>query len=102
MAFIKFTGNTPFVPCPKSEPKVKDKAKPIKKLSVKREKQNKEYLILRKVYLEKFPKCEIQLPCCTFKAVEIHHENGRIGSLLTDVSNFLSTCRACHNFIHTK
>lgn len=97
---------------PKNEPKQisfpkpikaeKKAKKPIKKLSVKREKQNKEYLILRKAYLEKFPKCEIQLPCCTFKAIEIHHENGRIGSLLTDVNNFLSTCRACHNVIHTK
>lgn len=102
MAFIKFTGNTPFNPQPKSVPKVKEKAKPIKKLSVKREKQNKEYLTLRKVYLENKPLCEVKLKGCTKVSTEIHHAEKRIGFRLTDVLNFVAICRNCHLIVENQ
>ena len=80
----------------------KSKSKPIKKFSEKREKQNKEYLILRKIYLENYPLCEVKLKGCTNASTEIHHSLGRIGKLLTDVNHFVSICRNCHNLIHNR
>ena len=74
----------------------KKKKTPIKKNSVKREKQNKEYLVLRIVYLENNPNCVVKLKGCTSKATEIHHAQKRTGFRLTDVANFVAICRNCH------
>ena len=69
----------------------------IRKLSKKREAQNREYLGLRKGYFYNNPLCEVKL--CDNLATEIHHKKGRIGKLLTDVGNFLAVCRECHTKI---
>lgn len=95
MGFVKATYKT-FRPDPKPEPIEKKKPKPIKKLSVKRGKQNKEYLTLRKVYLENNPNCAVKFKGCTGAATEIHHAEKRIGYRLTDVLNFVAICRNCH------
>ncbi len=71
----------------------------MRKLSVKREKQNKEYLKLRNVFLEENPICQAKLKGCTNEATECHHKKGRIGLLLTDLNNFLSVCHSCHSWI---
>lgn len=46
----------------KTKPKEK---KPLKKVSEKRKVENKEYTILRKVYLESHPLCEVKFEGCT-------------------------------------
>lgn len=95
MAFVKLTCNT-FRPDPKPVKVEKKKAKPIKKLSVKRSTENKIYLTLRKVYLENNPMCAVQLTDCTKVATEIHHSKKRTGFRLNDVLNFVAICRNCH------
>jgi 5-methylcytosine-specific restriction endonuclease McrA len=86
---------------PKPEKKEKDKKrKKIRPLSVKRAEQNKEYLLLRKLYLQEHNYCEMKLPGCTNLANDLHHKNGRTGNLLTDISNFMAVCRSCHSKHH--
>lgn len=89
-----------FRPDPKPEKVEKKKVYKIKPLSDKRAIQNKAYLTLRKVYLDNNPACQINGVGCSKKAVEIHHDKGRIGKLLTDVNHFVAICRNCHNNIH--
>lgn len=69
-------------------------ATPVNKVSPKRAEQNKEYLKLRKEYLDLYPVCEV--PECNLKAVDIHHQRGRSGDMLTNVSYFMAVCRKHH------
>lgn len=71
--------------------------KPIRRVSVKRMAQLKEYYILRNDYLAEHRRCEL---CGIAQAQDIHHRAGRVGSKLNDVSLFLAVCRPCHDFIH--
>jgi hypothetical protein len=89
----------------KSYPKVskpqENGNKPIKglrKVSLKRGKENREYLKLRQLFLTANPKCQV---CREKKAVDVHHKRGRIGQLLTDIKHFLAVCRGCHTRIET-
>ncbi len=69
----------------------------IRKRSLKRAAQEREYAKLRKVYLFTHPTCEVG--GCGCQATEIHHRKGRIGDLLTDETYFLAVCRSHHNYI---
>ena len=42
------------------------------------------------------------IPClvCGAKAVDIHHINGRTGSLMNDPCNLIALCRNCHIRAH--
>lgn len=86
----------------KPEKVEKKKPKPIKKNSVKRAEQNKEYLVLREVYLSNNPNCSVKLKGCTSKATEIHHAKKRTGYRLTDVANFVAICRSCHILVENQ
>jgi predicted metal-binding protein len=79
-------------------PPEKKKPKPIAKNSKKRLKENMEYSKIREAYLKDFPVCEVLN--CLNRATEIHHMQGRIGALLTDVNHFLAVCESCHKYIH--
>lgn len=68
----------------------------MRNMSLKRAKQNREYLKLREKYLNENPTCEINVDGCTIDATEIHHAKGRIGYLLTEIEFFKATCRKCH------
>jgi hypothetical protein len=70
---------------------------PIKKVSQKRNLENKNYTKVRKVFLESLIFCQVK--GCKGLATEVHHKKGRIGKLLTDISYFLGVCRECHNKI---
>jgi len=85
-----------FRPDPKPEPKAKKVPKRIKPLSDKRRIQNDVYLKLRKMYLDTHSLCDVRLIGCTHYATEIHHAEGRTGSLLTDITHFVAICRNCH------
>lgn len=71
----------------------------IAPLSKKRQKQDRVYQTLRKVYLENHQLCKAQLGGCTGNSTEIHHKKGRTEQLLTDIQYFLPVCRNCHDFI---
>ena len=76
------------------------KSNPVKKISNKSNRRKIEediYKDLRKVFLNKNPKCERNN---THKATEVHHKNGRNGTRLNDVSEFMAVCRDCHRYIH--
>ena len=84
--------------------KAKKSAKPkrqakIKPLSDKRAKRNREYLKLRKSFLETFPECQAKLSGCTHEATQVHHKCGRIESLLNDTTYWLAVCHSCHTWI---
>lgn len=67
--------------------------------SLKRQKQEREYKIVKAAYLEEHPYCEAEWMCHGLLAVEIHHKKGRIGDLLCDKKYFLAVCRMCHDRI---
>jgi len=76
--------------------------KPISKVSVKQLERLKEYKKVRDAYMKEHPICEAQLDHCTGKSTDLHHGRGRIGSLLTDVSNFHALCSYCHHVVETR
>lgn len=78
----------------------KRKPKPLRKVSVKRVTENKEYTKVREAYLKVFPVCEVYN--CNNKSDQIHHKKGRIGELLTDINFFMAVCDTCHKYIETR
>jgi hypothetical protein len=74
------------------------KRTPLKRMSPKRKKQYKAYLILKSVLLRKYPYC--QVGTCMNKATQLHHKKGRTGELLTDERWVLPICSSCHSWIH--
>jgi len=89
-----------FRPDPKPEKKPKKSLVRIKPLSTKRAQQNKEYMPLRNKFLEENPICQMQFDGCTHNSTQVHHDQGRIGKLLTDVSTFVACCFNCHRLHH--
>lgn len=73
------------------------KNKGIKKVSEKRKIENKVYLDLRKIYLNK-PENKI-CPITGEKTTEIHHKKGRIGDLLNDTRFWMAVSRKGHQII---
>lgn len=72
---------------------------PVKKITEKRAKQNREYLEMREQFLEQYPVCQVK--DCQNKATEIHHIQGRANDLLTNPENFLAICEAHHRHFTT-
>jgi len=68
----------------------------MRKVSLKRQQQNKQYKIIRDKFMQENPKCER----CGAPATENHHKNGRNGLRLLDVNYFMAVCRNCHRWIH--
>lgn len=75
------------------------KQKPIKKASVKRSKENREYSRVRKTFLEQNPMCAVYPELF---ATQVHHKKGRIGKLLTDVRFFLAVSDDGHKKIESE
>lgn len=74
--------------------------KPIRRVSLKRAKALKEYMILRQAFLMGHPSCEIaRKDICKGRAGEVHHVKGR-GKNLNNPMTWLATCRPCHRWIH--
>ena len=71
-----------------------------------RQKQLREYLKNRAVYLLARPACETHwqiwggaFPPTPQKSIDIHHVRGRTGSLLIESKFWKAVCRACHCWI---
>lgn len=71
--------------------------KRIRRVSIKKAADLKEYYALRSRFLENVDLCEI---CHTDRPVEIHHRRGRVGPLLTDLRHLMATCKKCHQWLH--
>lgn len=95
--YVKLTCRQ-FSPDPKPEKVEKKKPAPIKKVSAKRAIENKEYLTLRKVFLEG-KKC----PITGEKATEVHHTySGKDrAKYFLDIKTWLAVSRNGHLWIHT-
>jgi hypothetical protein len=65
--------------------------------NVQRAEQEKEYLKLKKQFLKDHPVCQVK--GCTKKACDVHHQKGRLGALLTNMTYFLGVCRGHHKTI---
>lgn len=82
---------------PKSKPTLQKKISPR---SSKRIKQDAEYSLLRKQFLNDNPICQANLPgICTIHSTDCHHMAGRSGNLFLDKTYWKSFCRPCHNYI---
>jgi hypothetical protein len=79
------------------------KRSPIRKVSARRAKENREYLKLRKAFLFGIGKhcaiCYREYQHCV-PSTEIHHINGREGKRLLVVSDWLPVCFTHHRRIH--
>ena len=71
--------------------------KRIRRVSIKKAADLKEYYAMRARFLANVDLCEV---CHTDRPVEIHHRRGRVGSLLTDLRHLLATCHRCHQWLH--
>lgn len=67
----------------------------MRRRSVKRARQEREYNKLRDEFLEAHPACER----CLHRATEIHHAKGRVGLLLLAVEFWHGLCHDCHQHI---
>lgn len=74
---------------------VLNNGKTIKKVSQKRQSENKIYLALREAFLANNTICPINGQ----KTTDIHHMKGRIGSLFLDTRYWLAVSREGHKFI---
>lgn len=70
---------------------------PIRRVSKKRQKENKQYSIVAQKYLEDHMICEV---CTELEATQIHHRAGRTHERLIDEMGFLAICQPCHSWIH--
>jgi hypothetical protein len=69
----------------------------ITPVSGKRVKQQREYMKLRREFLESRPACEV--PGCRKPATEVHHMAGRIGDAYLDVDRWLPICHDDHVYV---
>lgn len=77
--------------------KVKKVKQKIKQVSSKRARQNQAYSVMRRMFLEHNPKCEI-FP--HLDATEIHHKKKRNGDRLLDSTLWMAVSRKGHLYIH--
>lgn len=79
MAFVKFTGNTPFRPDPKPTQAIKQKPGLIKSRSKKRKVDEREYSHSRKEFLSLIENKKCFVEGCKRAANTIEHQKGRKG-----------------------
>jgi hypothetical protein len=79
--------------------KIKEKPKPIAKVSEKRKAINKDYKKIVKKALDEDPICKVQSPVCTKVAQGLHHKQKRSPTNLTKASNLIECCNACNLYI---
>jgi hypothetical protein len=97
------------------------KRTPIRKVSVKRNAQLREYSKLRLAFLQEHPYCQATIllnnldealviarsgyisPTLTVPfATEVHHRNKRFGKRLNDTTHWLAVCRELHTRIENE
>ena len=74
----------------------------IPQVSSKRKKKDAEYLKLRTKFLSDHSMCELNYPCCSSGASDVHHTyagSNRDAFYLVQ-STWKAACRACHKHLH--
>lgn len=69
--------------------------KPVKYLSPKREKQQREYIQIVEEMLKENPYCEIKEEGCQKIATGLHHQKKRTPATITDKRYLIRACNAC-------
>lgn len=69
----------------------------IPKRTMKRSKEERQYLKQRKEFLDNRIKCEVKE--CMQRSTTVHHKAGRIESLLNDEKYWLAVCMPHHEYI---
>jgi hypothetical protein len=70
----------------------------IKRFSVKRERENREYSKARAEFLKDGDLCEMKTPACTAMAVCIHHVRGRVLNLMNK-KTWKKSCQPCNDWV---
>ncbi len=73
------------------------KKTPLRKVSAKRAKENREYSKLRKAFLEEHQWCAVNP---LIRATQIHHRYSRRGKWLNETSLWLAVSAEGHQWIH--
>lgn len=74
--------------------------KSISPRSEKMKAKDKEYSLKAKLFKQKHPFCQANIPSICQKATsDVHHIEGRIGDLYLDESKWAALCRSCHRYI---
>lgn len=89
-----------------SDDRSMSKVKKIRRTSVKRAKEDRAYIILRKKFLlsSSHLTCEIHIPnICTHIPTDVHHTHSGEDreKYYLDTSTWLATCRQCHDYVHS-
>lgn len=71
---------------------------PIGHVSVRQAKRLSDFHVVAKRFLKDHPVCRKER--CMWRAVQVHHSRGRLGSLLTDARFFVEICKLHHRWIH--
>lgn len=71
------------------------------KMSKKRQRESRVYSAKRKQFLEDHRYCQVEVVCMASTATDVHHVEGRLGGNYLDEKTWLSTCRRCHDWIHS-
>jgi hypothetical protein len=74
----------------------------IPRVSAKRAKKDAEYSKLRQRYLTENPLCELNYPCCSNGASDVHHTfaGANRDAFYLVQSTWKAACRACHQHLH--
>jgi hypothetical protein len=73
---------------------------PLRKVSARRQKEQKVYTDRRNTFMAENPTCMARLEGCEAMATECHHSRGRAGKNYTDTSTFKALCGNCHHLVH--
>jgi hypothetical protein len=71
-------------------------------VSSKRKKKDAEYLKLRERFLSEHSMCELNYPCCSNGASDVHHTfaGANRDAFYLVQSTWKAACRACHKYLH--
>jgi len=90
------------------KPKGPAPKRPLPRVTPKRAKQNREYSVKRKAFLEKWPLCGLgavrtatwSQDACGNRSCDVHHREGRLNGNYLDESTWIALCRNCHDAVH--
>lgn len=71
----------------------------INKVSTQQEKINRAYAVISSQFKKDHPVCQVCVKCEGAPTTDCHHPIGRIGSAMLDSTQYIATCRACHNYL---
>ncbi len=79
------------------------KKTPLRRMSKAKSKDMAKYRKLKSELFSEFRFCEFPdryFPTCGSEATEVHHQNGRVGPMLTDRKYLWLLCREHHRWLH--